>query len=125
MTPEPPAAEPLAPVLEAVRAAGLSTVALDLTGVSDKAAFMERCARALGLPDWFGRNWDALADCLTDLGWAPAAPGRLLVVTGWQEYAEAAPQEWIVAQEVFSDAVAYARERGTGLEIVLALGTRA
>ncbi|MEV2253644.1 barstar family protein [Streptomyces sp. NPDC050147] len=125
MTPEPSAAEPLAPVLEAVRAAGLSTVALDLTGVSDKAAFMERCARALGLPDWFGRNWDALADCLTDLERAPAAPGRLLVVTGWQEYAEAAPQEWTVAQEVFGGAVEYARERGTGLEIVLALGTRA
>lgn len=124
MTPEPSAAEPLAPVLDAVRAAGLSTVSLDLTGVSDKAAFMERCARALDLPDWFGRNWDALADCLTDLGWAPTAPGRLLVVTGWQGYAEAAPQEWIVAQEVFADAVEYARERGAGLEIVLALGTR-
>ncbi|MGW7069732.1 barstar family protein [Streptomyces sp. NPDC054855] len=125
MTPEPSAAEPLAPVLDAVRAAGLSALSLDLTGVSDKDAFMERCARALALPDWFGRNWDALADCLTDLGWASAAPGRLLVVTGWQGYAEAAPQEWIVAQEVFTDAVEYAKERGTGLEIVLALGTRA
>ncbi|MEV6754492.1 barstar family protein [Streptomyces sp. NPDC051214] len=114
--------EPLAAVLEAVRAAGLGTVSLDLTGVRDKAAFMDRCARALGLPDWFGRNWDALADCLTDQG---RAPGRLLVVTGWQEYAEAAPQEWIVAQEVFTDAVVYARERGSGLEIVLALGSRA
>ncbi|MGB8943601.1 MAG: barstar family protein [Streptomyces sp.] len=126
MTPDrQPAPEPLAPVLEAVRAAGLRTVSIDLTGVSDKSAFMDRCARALELPDWFGRNWDALADCLTDLGWAPAAPGRLLVVTGWQGYAEAAPQEWIIAQEVFTDAVEYARERGTGLEIVLALGTRA
>ncbi|MFG2499155.1 barstar family protein [Streptomyces sp. NPDC048441] len=117
--------DPLATVLDAVRAAGLSTVSLDLNGVRDKAAFMERCARALDLPDWFGRNWDALADCLTDLGWAPAAPGRLLVVSGWQEYADAAPQEWVVAQEVFTDAVGYARERGAGLEIVLALGTRA
>lgn len=124
MTSEPLVPEPLAPVLKAVRAAGMATVSLELSGVSDKAAFMDRCARALELPDWFGRNWDALADSLTDLGWAPAAPGRLLVVTGWQEYAEAAPQEWIVAQEVFTDAVEYARERGMGLEIVLALGTR-
>ncbi|MGW6059125.1 barstar family protein [Streptomyces sp. NPDC055189] len=116
--------EPLAPVLEAVRAAGLSTVSLDLGGVSDKAAFMDRCALALGLPDWFGRNWDALADSLTDLRGGSGSPGCLLVVTGWQEYAEAAPQDWIVAREVFTDAVQYARERGTGLEIVLALGTR-
>ncbi|MEV8319740.1 barstar family protein [Streptomyces sp. NPDC059900] len=116
--------EPLAPVLAAVRAAGLNAVSLDLGGVSDKAAFMERCARALSLPDWFGRNWDALADCLTDLAGVPGSPGRLLVVTGWQEYAEAAPRDWIVAQEVFTDAVEYARERGAVLEIVLALGTR-
>lgn len=114
--------DPLAAVLEAVRAAGLGTVSLDLSGVGDKAAFMDRCARALDLPDWFGRNWDALADSLTDVGRSPGEPGRLLVVSGWQEFAEAAPQEWIVAQEVFTDAVAYARERGTGLEIVLALG---
>lgn len=112
--------EPLAAVLEAVRAAGLGAVSLDLSGARDKSAFMDRCARALDLPDWFGRNWDALADCLTDQG---RAPGRLLVVTGWQGYAEAQPQEWIVAQEVFTDAVEYARERGAGLEIVLALGT--
>ncbi|MFH8491526.1 barstar family protein [Streptomyces longisporoflavus] len=116
--------EPLAPVLEAVRAAGLGTGTLDLGGVRDKAAFMDRCARALDLPDWFGRNWDALADCLTDQGGAPGSPGRLLVVTGWQEYAEAAPRDWSVARQVFTDAVEYARERGTGLEIVLALGTR-
>ncbi|MEU6765959.1 barstar family protein [Streptomyces sp. NPDC046853] len=116
--------EPLAPVLAAVRAAGLSTVSLDLGGVSDKAAFMDRCARALALPDWFGRNWDALADSLTDLAGPPGSPGRLLVVSGWQEYAEAAPQDWIVAQEIFTGAVEYARDRGAVLEIVLALGTR-
>jgi hypothetical protein len=115
--------EPLAPLLEAARSAGLSTVSLDLTGVSDKRAFMDRCARALALPDWFGHNWDALADCLTDVPREPA--GRLVVVSGWQAYAEAAPQEWIVAQEVFSDAVQYAREHETGLEIVLALGPAA
>ncbi|MEV0322328.1 barstar family protein [Streptomyces sp. NPDC050658] len=114
--------EPLAALFGAARGAGMGGVSLDLSGVQDKSAFMDRCARALGLPDWFGRNWDALADCLTDLPRAPSAAGLLIVVSGWQAYAEAAPQEWIVAQEVFTDSVAYARERGTGLEIVLALG---
>jgi hypothetical protein len=42
-------------------------VTLDLDGVADKADFMERCVRALELPDWFGRNWDALEDCLSEL----------------------------------------------------------
>ncbi|MEU1149514.1 barstar family protein [Streptomyces sp. NPDC005863] len=114
---------PLAPVLDAARGAGWTTATLSLDGVTDKAAFMERCARGLGLPDWFGHNWDALADCLTDLSWAPRARGRLLVVSGWQEYARAAPEEWGIAQEVFSAAVEHWRGAETGLEIVLALGS--
>lgn len=79
---------------DVLAAAGWSQVRLDLTGVTDKPAFMDRCARALGLPDWFGRNWDALADCLGDLSWAPPARGRLLVVTGWRDFARAAPRDW-------------------------------
>ncbi|MFD0418544.1 barstar family protein [Streptomyces sp. NPDC127108] len=118
--------EPLGPVpasvLDAVRGSGWATLTLDLTGVLDKDAFMDRCARALELPDWFGRNWDALADCLTDLSWTPDAPGRLLVVSGWREYAEAAPGDWAVAQEVFADAVTYWQGRERGLEVVLVVG---
>ncbi|MET9437824.1 barstar family protein [Streptomyces sp. NPDC006551] len=87
---------------------------LDLRGVVDKAAFMDRCATALRLPGWFGRNWDALADCLSDLP-EPLA----VVVTGWQDYAEARPREWETAQEVFAAAV---DTSPTGLAVLLALG---
>ncbi len=29
-------------------------------------------AKALNFPDWFGHNFDALADCLADMCWQPA-----------------------------------------------------
>jgi len=96
-------------------------VTLDLDGVTDKAALMDRAARALRLPDWFGRNWDALADCLGDRTvWpAPAAErGLLLVVRGWRGYAEADPEEWRIAQEVFAQAA----ERTRALAVALLLG---
>ncbi|WP_069883440.1 barstar family protein [Streptomyces luteocolor] len=115
--------DPLAPVLDAARGSGWTTWTLPLAGVGDKAGLMERCASSLALPDWFGRNWDALADCLTDLSWAPPAAGRLLVVSGWQEYARTAPGEWEIAQKVFSAAVEYWRDAGTPLEIVLTMGS--
>ena len=70
---------------------------LDLDGVTDKAGLMDRCARDLELPDWFGRNWDALADSLTDLRALPESGALLLVVRNWQPYAKARPEEWEIA----------------------------
>ncbi|GCD39121.1 hypothetical protein OEIGOIKO_06950 [Streptomyces chrestomyceticus JCM 4735] len=108
--------------LDAARAVGWHGALLDLEGVTDKAEFMDRCAKALRLPDWFGRNWDALADCLTDLSWCPADRGRVLVVCGWQQYASAAPDDWSVAEEVIADAVGFWRDTDTGLVVVMARG---
>ncbi|MFF4508591.1 barstar family protein [Streptomyces sp. NPDC001401] len=96
-------------------------VTLDLDGVSDKAGLMDRCARDLRLPDYFGRNWDALADVLSDPGVWPedaAEKGLLVVVRNWQAYAKASPQEWETAQEVFAEAA----DRTPELSVALALG---
>ncbi|MEU1012634.1 barstar family protein [Streptomyces sp. NPDC005890] len=100
---------------------GRFVVALDLDGVTDKAGLMDRAVRALSLPDWFGRNWDALADSLSDLSvWPEEAEGRglLVVVRGWEGYAEQRPQEWETAQEVFAHAV----RAMPSLTVALALG---
>ncbi|MET9291852.1 barstar family protein [Streptomyces sp. NPDC003077] len=117
-----PAGRPAADALTAARDAGWAGALLDLDGVADTSAFMERCAEALRLPSWFGRNWDALADCLTDLSWCPPTRGRLLVLSGWQGFAAAEPEEWRIAEGVVADAVAYWRDTETGLAVVLARG---
>ncbi|MFI6563472.1 barstar family protein [Streptomyces sp. NPDC050534] len=96
-------------------------VTLDLDGVTDKAGLMDRCARALRLPDWFGRNWDALADSLGDRTVWPegaAERGLLLVVRDWRPYAKARPDEWETAQEIFAEAA----DRTPALSVALALG---
>ncbi|MEU8586108.1 barstar family protein [Streptomyces sp. NPDC048664] len=96
-------------------------VTLDLQGAVDKAAFMERIVVALNLPGWFGRNWDALADSLTDhTVWPPGAAdkGLLIVVRGWQQWAKARPEEWATAREVFAAAM----DRMPALTVALVLG---
>ncbi|MFI6015245.1 barstar family protein [Streptomyces sp. NPDC051243] len=117
-----PAGLPTTAALDAARAAGWETAVLGLSGVTDKAGLMTACTEALRLPDWFGANWDALADCLTDLEWWPSRGGRLILVREWQAYAAASPDEWGVLQEIFADAVAHWRGTDTGLVVLMALG---
>ncbi|MBD0734547.1 barstar family protein [Streptomyces sp. CBMA29] len=93
---------------------------LDLTGVADRQSFMDRCTERLHLPDWFGRNWDALADCLTDLSWWPVgSDGRRLRIEGWQDYAAAKPREWRIVKDILRDAETFWRDTDTELTVEL------
>jgi hypothetical protein len=66
-------------VEEVVRGTPLSCTRVALHG--GKAQVLDALASALAFPDWFGRNWDALEDCLADLSWKPAG-GHLLLLAG-------------------------------------------
>ena len=64
--------------IEAAREAGLRLAAV---AFGAKATLLKGIAEALAFPDWFGENWDALEDCLTDLSWSGAA-GHVLLFEG-------------------------------------------
>ena len=68
-------------ILDATRDSALRVARIGLAGAAGKEALMERVARALTFPQWFGGNWDALEDCLTDLSWSNAA-GHVLLIEG-------------------------------------------
>src|SRR5699024_7231387 len=55
---------------------------IELSGTTDKSEILTRIASALIFPDWFGHNWDALADCLGDLSWLPTAHKRAVLFIG-------------------------------------------
>jgi RNAse (barnase) inhibitor barstar len=57
-------------ILDAVAGSDLQVARIDLAGVVEKEALFERISVALRFPGWFGRNWDALLDCLRDLSWS-------------------------------------------------------
>ncbi|RLL66162.1 barstar family protein [Streptomyces sp. Z26] len=92
---------------------------LDLGDVTDKAGFLDACASGLELPDWFGRNWDALADCLTDLSWWGEPGGYLILTSGWPAFEQAAPETAAQAAEVLTAAVGYWAVRDASLTALL------
>jgi hypothetical protein len=53
--------------------------AIDGRRCGTKRALLNELGRALVFPPHFGRTWDALEDCLTDLEWLPGAGYRLVV----------------------------------------------
>lgn len=82
---------------------GWHVVTLDTSEVVDKDGYMTVVAEAFDLPDWFGRNWDALDECLRALD-LDDPDGLLVVWDGWGAFAEADPVEFETAVAVFQDA---------------------
>jgi hypothetical protein len=69
-------------------------------GIADREALFSALSAELNFPDYFGRNWDALFDCLRDLSWI-AAPHVVLV----HEDIPALPDDGLtIYLEILSDA---------------------
>ncbi|NMG76347.1 barstar family protein [Aromatoleum diolicum] len=81
---------------------GFAVVRADLTNCNDKADFLRRIAGALHFPDWFGHNWDALADCLRDLSWLPA-DGYVIVLEHADRLRVAAEGDFTTALEILEE----------------------
>ena len=93
-----------------VSAAGWDVVDLDTTLRWDKRGFLAACRTAFGLPGWFGMNWDALADSLSDVAVPPGA-GLLVPWLGWGPMARMFPADFAVATDILTQWVAQSRSR--------------
>jgi RNAse (barnase) inhibitor barstar len=62
---------------------GLAARVLRGTKMRTDQALFDEVSAALQFPDYFGENWAALEECLTDLTWLPAKGYVLFIV--WSE----------------------------------------
>lgn len=105
----------------AANAAGLHVLRIDLRGCRNKSGLLKRIARTLHTPAGQGRNWDALADQLRDLGWLPEPRGFLLLFIHAAELRANDPASFTSLLSILNDAADYWRARDVPFQAVFTL----
>lgn len=105
-------------LLSAASAAGLAVRRINLDGVRGKDALIDRVSAVLSFPEWFGRNWDAVADCLGDLSWQPT-PDFVLTLEKSEELRTYAGNEFSIAIEILTAVATTWREKGHSFWVLL------
>ena len=86
---------------------------ISLAACRDKRDLLRRIAEALAFPPTFGMNWDALADCLGDLGWLPPVGGYAWLFDHVEDLRNASASDFDTLCGVLDGACACWKERGT------------
>jgi len=85
--------------------------------LTDKQAMLQALAPALAFPDYFGFNWDALEECLTDLSWHVG--GVVLLIDDAATPETRAPEDWGVLLDILADAARYWQDQGRAFTVLL------
>jgi hypothetical protein len=109
-------------MLEAnVALSGLTLFEVDIAAVQGKGEFLATMAQVLVAPDWFGHNWDALADVLGDLSWQPSA-GYVLLLCGGDEKLGLSDADHEIVTHILTDTVSYWKSQGKPFWVFFADG---
>ena len=79
--------------LQAATVSALLPIRIGGEEVRGKESLMTALAAKMNFPPYFGRNWDALHDCLTDLDEFLPAEGWLLILTDAAEILKTNPAD--------------------------------
>lgn len=90
----------------------------DCHGVTSKEALLQTLARDLQLPEHFGGNWDALADCLMDMD-KVRTDGLVMMLSGLDDFARQQPDEYETLSAILSDAAVYWAEEPAPFYVLL------
>ena len=98
----------------------------DCSEATDKKSVMAAIGLGFRLPDHFGRNLDALYDCLTDMTADRRAdkPGFVIVMEKLPDVAEFGSKERNALLDVFRDAADYFDDHATGFRVFYSIARK-
>lgn len=91
---------------EAADRRGLAFFLLQGTRARSKEELLRHAADVLRFPDYFGENWDAFADCLTDFSWIEQ-DGFMVVYKDSLHFADGQPDQFAIALDIFHEAAEF------------------
>jgi hypothetical protein len=91
---------------------------LDGREIDDKSSFLAQVAQSLRFPAYFGHNWDAFEELITDLSWAPARR-YLLIYDHVSLFGRGQPEAWQTARAILAGAVGYWQAQDVPLVVLL------
>lgn len=86
--------------------------------IANKTDLLKASAKVMSFPAYFGSNWDAFEDCITDLDWV-AANGYILLYTQPENFARNNPSDWATAIDIFRSAVEYWQAKSTPMSVLI------
>lgn len=87
----------------------LALLTAEIAPHANKDKALAQIGTGLSFPIWYGANFDALFDCLTDADWHPAK-GHVIVIKGVAELRATDPDDFATLIEVFQAAAETRRE---------------
>lgn len=103
-----------ADLIRAAETCAYQVFRVDLSRARDKDSLLAALGRDLACPEWFGANWDALADSLGNLGWRPAEGYLILLEHGDRSHARA-HDDFITLLDILAAAAEEWRQRNIAL----------
>ncbi|WP_306605431.1 dihydroneopterin triphosphate diphosphatase [Azonexus sp.] len=94
------------------------TFTVDVSGMTEIGAILERIGTVLQFPDWYGANFDALMDCLSDPDWQPGS-SPVILVEGLRALGESKAAQLETLLDVLRAASDSRSEEGLGLSILI------
>ena len=82
---------------------------LDGMKIKSKEDLFSESQLVLSFPEYFGHNWAAFDDCITDLSWILPAKANIILYDNLDVFSKANPEEFKMAYY----GLAYAARRGT------------
>jgi RNAse (barnase) inhibitor barstar len=76
-----------------------SEIIIDCSNIKDKKELHEQFKTKLNFPEYYGMNWDAFWDCITEINNLP----NKLIMKNWSKLKLKLPKDTKIFEEIISD----------------------